>query len=85
MFILDGEHDEEILTFDVPDDALERGSCSFRRTSRDDRILHSLVSLQPAFVVGQARKSDYSPLPAATDNRGAGRLRFGAAPTTGPG
>ena len=26
MFILDGEPDEEILTFDVPDDALERAA-----------------------------------------------------------
>ena len=26
MFILDGEADEEILTFDFPDDALERAA-----------------------------------------------------------
>jgi len=28
MFILDGEADEEILTFDFPDDALERAAAS---------------------------------------------------------
>lgn len=28
MFILDSESDEEILTFDVPDDALERAAAA---------------------------------------------------------
>jgi hypothetical protein len=28
MFILDGEADEEILTFDVPDNALERAAAA---------------------------------------------------------
>jgi hypothetical protein len=56
MFVLDSdvettEPDEKILTFDVPDDALERAAAV--RTSRaHDRILHSLVSLRLAPLMG---------------------------------
>jgi hypothetical protein len=48
MFIFDAyendtaEPNDEILTFDVPDDALRVLSGACQRTSRNYRILHSL-------------------------------------------
>jgi hypothetical protein len=38
------ELDEDILTFDVQDDALKRAAAAASGSSRNNRILHSLVS-----------------------------------------
>ena len=72
MFILDGQPDEEILTFDVPDDALERAAAaSDGQAVTIGYCTHWYHCNWPmigrTIAIGDhgSVSNDYSPLPAA--------------------